>query len=194
MAVDEAAAATLKAENAAAEVGVKHAELLVKYAQLQAEATKAQALQKQALAAQQAEVIFQTADAGMLPEDVAPKTGEKGFFKVCGHLFQLMERWQFGGMISVTLAELSHHSLAKDTTQSLLKKLLGPQLWAGWFGTPDFTMADDSVLPRQTLMFLHLALKELKSHYEAGEDTKKAATKAYALMVEDNNKKRKVQT
>ena len=89
------------------------------------------------------------------------------------------------------MAELSHYSLAKDTTQALMKKLLGPQLWEGWFGQADFTMVDDSVLPRQTLMFLHLALKQLKSHYEAVEDARAAAAQSYAQMAEANAKKRR---
>ena len=134
--------------------------------------------------------MFAAADADMIPKEVAPKNGEKAFWKVCGHLFQLLERLHNGGTITVTLAELSHHSLARDTTHSLMKKLLGPQLWQGWFVEPDFTMADDCVLPRQTLMFLLLAPKQLKDHYEAVEDARKAAAQSYALMVEANANKR----
>ena len=192
-AVDQAAAATRKAEAAAEEVTAKHAELLEKVEQLQAEARNAQILRQQAVAVQQAEMVFAAADSQMLPADVAPKTGVATFWKVCGHLHQLLERWQFGGGIAVTLAELSHYSLAKDTTQSLMKKLLGQELWEGWFGKPDFTMADDSVLPRQTMTFLHLALKQLKSNYDAGEEAKKAATKDYAMLVEANAKRRKME-
>ena len=97
-----------------------------------------------------------------------------------------------GGNIAVSLAELSLHSLAKDETQSLMKKLLGPELWEGWFGTAEFTMAADSMLPRQLMSFLHVALRQLKEHYEAGEDARTAAGKAYALLAEASAKKRKV--
>ena len=41
-------------------------------------------------------------------------------------------------------------------------------------------------------MFLHLALKQLKANYDAGEEAKKAAADAYALMAEDSAKKRKM--
>ena len=190
-AADDAEAAKAKAEAAAADASAKHTELLRQIETLQAEAKKAEALQKQALTTQQAELVFATAGFSMIPKDVAPKTGEKTFWKICGHLYQLLERWHYGGTISVTLAELSAHSLAKDTTQSLMLKLLGPQLWQGWFGQSDFRMVNDSVLPRQTLMFLYYALQQLKDHYEGVEDTRTAAAQSYASMVEASTKKRR---
>ena len=52
-------------------------------------------------------------------------------------------------------------------------------------------MAEDIVLPRQTLTFLHLALRQLKSRYDAGEEAKAAGTKAYADMAEASAKKSK---
>ena len=149
-------------------------------------------MRKQALALQQAELVFTQADPAMIPEDVAPKTGEKAFWKICGHLFQLLEKWHMGGNSAVSLAELNLHSLAKGDTQALMKKLLGAELWAGWFGAADFLMADDSVLPRQLLTYLHVALRQLKEHYDAGEDAKTAAGKAYVLLAEASAKKRKV--
>ena len=192
-AVNQAAAATKRAEAAAEEVTAKHAELLQKVEKLQAEAQKAQVLRQQALAIQQAELVFAGADAKMLPAEVAPKAGVQAFWKVCGHLYQLLERWHLGGNIAVTLAELSHHAMAKETTQALMKKLLGTELWGGWFGKPDFMMADESILPRQLLTYLHLALTQLKSNYEAGEEVKKAAARDYAMLAEANTKRRKVE-
>ena len=188
----DAAKARKAAEDTAAEAAAQHADLLQKYQVLQQQAAKAEELQKQALALQQAELVFVTADVDMIPAEVAPKTGAKAFWKICGHLFQLMERWHLGGNIAVSLAELNLHSLAKDDTQSLMKKLLGTKLWNGWFGATDFTMAADSVLPRQLMTYLHVALRQLKEHYEAGEGEKTAAGKAYALLAEASAKKRKV--
>ena len=190
-ATQEAVTAKLKAERTAAEAAAQHAELLKKYETLQAQARQAEALQKQALALQQAELVFPGADLDMLPGDVTPKTGEKTFYKICGHLYQLLERWNLGGTIAFSMAELNCHALAKEETQSLMKKLLGADLWAGWFGAPDFTMADDSVLPRQLLTFLYAALKRLKGHYDAAEEVKTAAAKAYELLAEASAKKRK---
>ena len=192
-AAQEAAAATQKAEETAAEVAAQHAELQRKYDALQAQAAQAETLHKQAIGLQQAEVIFGRADSEMIPADVAPKAGQKTFYKICGHLFQLLERWQFGGGIAISLAELNHHSLAKGDTQNLMRKLLGTQLWEGWFGKPDFVMAEESVLPRQLLTFLHLALKRLKTHYEAVEEAMAAAAKAYELLAEASAKKRKTE-
>ena len=191
-ATQDAAKARKTAEDTAAEAAAQHADLLQKYQVLQQQAAKAEDLQKQALALQQAELVFVTADVDMIPAEVAPKTGAKAFWKICGHLFQLMERWHLGGNIAVSLAELNLHSLAKDDTQSLMKKLLGTELWNGWFGATDFTMAADSVLPRQLMTYLHVALRQLKEHYEAGEGEKTAAGKAYALLAEASAKKRKV--
>ena len=105
-----------------------------------------------------------------------------------------MESWQYGGAIAVTIAELSAHSLAKDATQALLRKLLGTQLWEGWFGKPDVVIEDTSVLPRQMMAYLHYALLQLKDNYDAIEDTEAAAAKSYALMLEDSSKKRRMAT
>ena len=190
-AADAVAQAKATAEAAATEASSTQTVLLKRIEALQASAQQAELLQKQALATQQAELVFAEADFSMIPQDVAPKTGEKAFWKVCGHLYQMLERWHYGGTIAVTLAELSAHSLAKDTTQALMLKLLGPQLWQGWFGQSDFRMADDSVLPRQTLMFLYYALQQMKDHYEGVEDTRAAAAKSYTSMVEANSKKRR---
>ena len=73
-----------------------------------------------------------------------------------------------------------------------MKKLLGAELWTGWFGAADFMMAEESVLPRQVLTFLHLALQKLKEHYNAVEEARTAAGKAYMLLATDSAKKRKV--
>ena len=162
---------------------------------LQAEAGKTEHHRQIALATQQAEMVFAEADFGMIPSDISPKDGgEKPFWKICGHLYQLLERWQYGGAIPVTMAELSAHSLAKDATQGLLRKLLGPQLWKGWFGKDDIVIADVSVLPRQLMAFLYHSLQLLKEHYLAVEDTKIAAGKSYALLLEAASKKRRMIT
>ena len=191
-ATKEAVAARKTAEATAADAATQHAELLRKFEVLQRQAGKAEELQKQALALQQAELVFTLADASMIPEEVAPKTGEKAFWKICGHLFQLMEKLHMGGNIAVSLAKLNQHSLAKNETQSLMKKLLGAELWTGWFGAADFMMVEDSVLPRQLLTYLHLALRQLKEHYHAVEEARTAASQAYVLLAEANAKKRKV--
>ena len=129
----------------------------------------------------------------MIPKDVAPKTGEKVFYKICGHLYQLLERWHFGGTFPVTLEELASHSLAKDTMQGLMKKLLGAQLWKGWFGEENFTIVDvTSVLPRQTLLFLFYSLQQLKEHHSAVADTKAAAAKSFAALLEAGTKRRRI--
>ena len=103
-------------------------------------------------------------------------------------------KWQYGGAIAITIAELSAHSLAKDATQALLRKLLGPQLWEGWFGTVDIVLEHTSVLPRQLMAYLQYALSQLQHNYDALEDNKAAAAKSYALMVEDSSKKRRTIT
>ena len=161
---------------------------------MQMAAAQAEHNRKTALAAQQAESTFALADFAMVPKEVTPKTGDKPFLKICGHLYQLLESWQYGGAIAITIAELSAHSLAKDATQALLRKLLGPQLWEGWFGTIDIVLEDDSVLPRQLVAYLQYALSQLKHNYDALRDTKAAAAKSYALMMEYSSKKRRMVT
>lgn len=181
------------AEAAAKTAAEEQAALMQQIKNLQAEATQAEALKQQTLASQQADAVFTEADFAMIPTNVAPPTdgGEKAFWKICGHLYQLLERWNFGGAIPVTIAELSAHSLAKDATQGLLRKLLGNQLWKGWFGTNDCVIAEGSILPRQLMFFLYHALLQLKDHYLSIEDTKAAAGKSYALLLEAASKKRR---
>ena len=99
-----------------------------------------------------------------------------------------------GAPSQVTKAELSAHSFAKDATQGLLRKLLGPQLWEGWFGQKDIVIDDASVLPRQLMAFLYHALQQLKEHYLAVEETKAAASKSYALLLEATSKNRRMLT
>ena len=86
------------------------------------------------------------------------------------------------------------HSMAKDTTQSLLKTLLGTQLWGGWFWKPDIVIEDGCILPRQMMAFLYYALQQLKDHYEAVEETKSAAAKSYAVLLEASSKKKRTAT
>ena len=192
-AAEAVAKAKATAESAAAEANAKQAELLKQIEDLRVTATQNESLQKQALATQQVERTFAEAEFAMIPKDVAPKTGEKVFYKICGHLYQLLERWHFGGTFPVTLEELASHSLAKDTMQGLMKKLLGAQLWKGWFGEENFTIVDvTSVLPRQTLMFLFYSLQQLKEHYSAVEDTKAAAAKSFAALLEAGTKRRRI--
>ena len=185
-ALADAAAKTAAEEQAALQEQIKT---------LQAEAGKNEHHRQIALATQQAEMVFAEADFGMIPSDISPKAGgEKAFWKICGHLYQLLERWQYGGAIPVTMAELAAHSYAKDATQGLLRKLLGPQLWKGWFGQEDIVISDMSVLPRQLMAFLYHSLQQLKEHYLAVEDTKIAASQSYALLLEATSKKRRMIT
>ena len=153
---------------------------------------KIEGLKQQALTTQQVETTYDQADFSMLPKDNAPKGDDKNFWKTCGHLFQLMEKWHFSGTFPVTITELESHCLVKDATQALLRKLLGPQLWQGWFGAPEFVLGDGCVLPRQLMMYLYYELQQLKEHYLAIEETKAAADNAYAMLLEASNKKRKV--
>ena len=92
------------------------------------------------------------------------------------------------------MAELAAHSYAKDATQALLRKLLGPQLWKGWFEQEDMVIADGAVLPRQLMTFLYHALQQLKDHYLAVEETRIAASKSYAQLLEATSKKRRTIT
>jgi hypothetical protein len=153
-------------------------------------AKTAEAARLLSMASQQAECVFAQADISMLPKDVAPKTGTKSFWKNCGHLFQILERWQMGGAFMLTVGELTAHSLAKDGTQALLLKLLGEQLWQGWFGEPTNRVLDSScVMPRQMLMFLYVALQQLREHYEQVEDTKASAATAFGILAENARKR-----
>ena len=192
-AAEAVAQARATAEEAATEAANTQSGLLQRIQALQETAKQAEALQLMARASQQAELTFPEADFDMVPTEVTPKTGTKTFLKICGHLFQVLEKWHYGGTFSVTLDELSKNSLAKDATQDLLKKLLGKELWKGWFGDEDFLIVDgSSVLPRQALMFLHYALRQLKEQYEAVEETRTAAAKSFAQLLEASAKKRRV--
>ena len=171
----EVAEAKAQAETAAQAAATEHAQLQEQIRSLQLTAAQAEHDKKVTLAALQAESTFALADFTMIPKEVTPKTGDKPFLKICGHLYQLLESWQYGGAITLTIAELSAHSLAKDATQALLRKLLGTQLWEGWFGAVDTVLADDAVLPRQLMAYLQYALSQLKHNYDALQDTKAAA-------------------
>ena len=100
------------ADAAAKTAAEEQASLQEKIKALQLSAAQAEHNKKQAQAAQQAEATYAQAEFTMVPKDVTPKTGEKAFLKICGHLYQLLESWQYGGAIAVTIAELSAHSLA----------------------------------------------------------------------------------
>ena len=53
-------------------------------------------------------------------------------------------------------------------------------------------ISEAEAIPRQALTFVSMALDKMKSHYDAVEETRKAAASAYALMAkEGSHKKRK---
>ncbi len=72
----------------------------------------------------------------------------------------------------------------------LRRELLGPQLWDLWSETgPSST---DTVLPRQSVLFLHRALEGMRASYEKLEEIKAASAQSYAVLTETHKRRRAV--
>ena len=107
---------------------------------------------------------------------------------ICAHLHHLLTLWNQGGCQPVTFGDLKAHSLAGEHSAAFMKLLLGTQLWDGWFGLVENMLSDEDFIPRQALLFVHLALQKISFAVELLAEQQAAARTAY----EDMQKKRRV--
>ena len=120
------------------------------------------------------------ADPSLIPDATAEITQPQ--LAACGHLYQLLILWSQGGCQPVTFGELKAHSKAGADTPELLQCLLGKVLWDGWFDIITLPIEDAEVVPRQALAYVSIAIEKLKAKYDAVEQTRTEAVKAFALM------------
>ena len=88
------------------------------------------------------------------------------------------------------MADLKKHSSAGEEAITLVKHLLGSQLWDGWFSRFPEDLPDDQVLPRQALTFVSLALDKIKMSKADSEAAKKPALKAFEEYTENVKRRR----
>ena len=137
--------------------------------------------------------VFDGACTSMLPKlKVDESEVGKKQLAACGHLHHLLLLWNKGGCLPVSFEELRAHSLAGRETHTLLKLLLGEELWDGWFGLLGANPEDAEPIPRQALSFAALALDELKTLYENGEEAREAAADSFKLLKSAKKRRRDV--
>ena len=127
-----------------------------------------------------ADDTFEGADPTLLPDVSSEITQPQLVAR--GHLCQLLILRTQGGCQPVTFGDLQAHSKAGADTPALLRHLLGKVLWDGWFDIISEPIQDGEVVPRQALTYVSMALEKWKAKYDAVEQTKTEATKAFAMM------------
>ena len=89
----------------------------------------------------------------------------------CAKMHYVLQQWETGGcMHYFTFAQLNEWCETKDVIP-LVKELLGPT-WELWFGKQT---AEETVMPRQAVIFTARATSSLKSNYDASKLAENAA-------------------
>ena len=71
-----------------------------------------------------------------------------------------------------------------------MKRLLGEQLWDGWFSLAGAHPEDNEPLPRQALAYVALALDNMKTQYQGVDESKKTAAEAFARLTSETKRRR----
>jgi hypothetical protein len=98
----------------------------------------------------------------------------------CSKMHYVLQQWEIGGcMHYFTFAQLNEWCETKEVLP-LVKELLGPT-WELWFGEQT---TEETVLPRQAVIFTARATSSLKSNYDASKlaDNATQAKVHYAAM------------
>jgi len=105
--------------------------------------------------------VSEDADLGELP-DYEPDVGQ---LISCSKMHYVLQQWETGGcMHYFTFKQLNEWCETKEVLP-LVKELLGPT-WELWFGEQT---SEETVLPRQAVVFMARATSSLKSNYDASK-------------------------
>ena len=134
-----------------------------------------------------------------LPEVFLPTDPPK--LAALSNLFLLLQAWNTNGAQPATFGDFRSHSLLQAEFEGVFMNLVGPELWAGWFGawdpdpdnnnSPKVPMNDLEFIPRQSLAYMNTALLKMSNSFLQQEQAAKDQAKVtYKLMSEASKRRR----
>jgi hypothetical protein len=112
-------------------------------------------------------VVAEEADLDSLP-DFEPDAPQ---LIACAKMYHVLQQWETGGCMHFFTFKQLNEWCETQESMALAKELLGPT-WQLWFGSGT---QEDTVIPRQTVIFLAKASIKLRNNYDASQLSENAA-------------------
>ena len=88
-----------------------------------------------------------------------------------------------------TFGQLQEHCSGPLSAPQLVKFLLG-DTWSLWFPEEGTGLAEGTILPRQSVLWLMHALDAMRQLYERAEASRLAAASSFAVLTETSKRRR----